>query len=76
MIWKNNGYIYTNANGKKCIGNKRLYRNPGGVGDFDVAYTPQAEYTFALDENEKTLTLSNDVSSDTMPVRLPIKLNR
>ncbi len=60
MIWKNNGYIYTNANGKNALGINDFIENPGGVGDFDVAYTPQAEYTFALDENEKTLTLSND----------------
>lgn len=44
--------IYTNANGKNALGINDFIENPGGAGDFDVAYTPQAEYTFALDENE------------------------
>lgn len=58
MVWKNNGYIYTNAAGKNALGGDFI-ENPGGVGDFDVAYVPIANYTYALDETAKTLTLNN-----------------
>lgn len=61
VIWENNGYIYTNEAGKNGLGNPAgVISDPGGVGDFDVPYVPNAEgYTFILDEENMTLTLSD-----------------
>lgn len=56
MIWKNNGKIYTNSAGKDALGGVATVP---GAGDFDVEYTPKASYTYALDETNKTLTLSD-----------------
>jgi PKD repeat protein len=55
--WKNNGYIYTNEAGKNALGGEFI-ENPGGVGDFDVKFTPKDNYTFALNEAERTITLN------------------
>lgn len=57
LVWKNNGYIYTNEPGKNALGGAFI-ENPGGAGDFDVQYEPKSSYTFALDEDAGTLTLS------------------
>lgn len=57
MIWKNNGYIYTNKEGKDDLGISDFVENPGGKGDFDVKYAPKESYTYSLDEKNKTLTL-------------------
>lgn len=60
LIWKNNGYIYTNGAGVSGLGNPAgVISNPGGVGDFDVPYAPNAAYTFILNENDNTLELSD-----------------
>ncbi|MDR2969196.1 MAG: PKD domain-containing protein [Tannerellaceae bacterium] len=58
LEWKNNGYIYTNAAGKDALGGE-FVDNPGGAGDFDVKYAPKSAYTFALNETDKTITLSD-----------------
>lgn len=58
--WENNGYIYTNAAGKSALGIAYFIDNPNGVGDFDVAYVPQSNLTFSINETAKTITLSND----------------
>lgn len=58
LSWKNNGYIYTNEAGKNALGGDFI-ENPGGVGDFDVKYTPKESYTFSLDETNKTITLND-----------------
>lgn len=61
LVWKNNGYIYTNKEGLDMLGNPAGFvDNPGGVGDFDVPYKPKDSYTFSFDENAMTLTLSDD----------------
>jgi PKD repeat protein len=57
LEWKNNGYIYTNEAGKNALGGE-VIENPGGVGDFDVKFTPKDSYTFSLNETEKTITLN------------------
>ncbi len=59
LQWKNNGYIYTNDNGRKALGITDVVENPGGTGDFDVKYVPKANYTFTLNETDKTLKLSD-----------------
>ncbi len=60
--WENNGYIYTNAAGVSALGNPTgIIDNPGGVGDFDVPYSPQESgYTFKLNEENMTLELSGN----------------
>ncbi len=60
MEWKNNGYVYTNENGRKALA-ELGYTNSvvPGAKDFDVAYVPKASYTFSLNESAKTLTLSD-----------------
>ena len=58
LEWKNNGYVYTNAAGLAALGGEYV-EDPGGAGDYDVAFTPAATYTFSLDEASKTLTLKN-----------------
>lgn len=60
MKWENNGYVYTNAAGVAGLGNPAgVIENPGGVGDFDVPYVPDAAgYTFKLNEDAMTLELS------------------
>ena len=56
LIWKNQGYIYTNENGMNHLG---IPGTPNAaVGDFDVPYTPADNLTFSLDETNMTLTLS------------------
>lgn len=61
VIWRNNGYVYTNAAGLAGLGNPAgIVDNPGGAGDFDVPFTPKDSYTFSLNEGAKKLTLSND----------------
>lgn len=60
LKWENNGYIYTNGAGVSGLGNPAgVIDNPGGVGDFDVPYEPKESYTFILDEEAGTLTLSD-----------------
>jgi hypothetical protein len=55
LIWKNQGYIYTNENGMNHLG---IPGTPNAaVGDFDVPYTPADNLTFTLDETAMTLTL-------------------
>lgn len=58
MVWKNNGYVYTNGAGKNALPPADFVENPGGVGDFDVAYTPGKNLTFSLNESTMTLKLS------------------
>lgn len=58
LIWKNQGYIYTNENGMNHLGMGGT-ANPA-VGDFDVPYTPADNLTFSLDEDNMTLTLSGN----------------
>lgn len=60
FAWKNNGYVYTNANGKAALADLG-YTNAVAppAGDFDVEYAPKASYTFSLDEASGTLTLSD-----------------
>ncbi|MDF9831165.1 PKD domain-containing protein [Parabacteroides sp. PF5-6] len=58
LEWKNNGYVYANEPGKNALGGEFI-DNPGGAGDFDVKYTPKSSYTFALNETDKTITLSD-----------------
>ena len=58
LIWKNQGYIYTNENGMNHLG---MGGTPNAaVGDFDVPYVPADNLTFALDEDNMTLTLSGN----------------
>ena len=56
MIWKNNGYVYSNAVGKDALGGNAIVP---GAGDYDVEYTPKSSYTYTLDENNMTLTISD-----------------
>lgn len=60
MVWKNNGSVYTNENGRVALAGLG-YPNSvvPGDGDFDVAYAPKSSYTFTLKESAKTLTLSD-----------------
>ena len=58
LIWKNQGYIYTNENGMNHLGMGGT-PNPA-VGDFDVPYTPADNLTFSLDEDNMKLTLSGN----------------
>ena len=60
MVWKNNGSVYTNENGRVAL-SALGYPNSvvPGDGDFDVAYAPKSAYTFTLKESAKTLTLSD-----------------
>ena len=58
LVWKNQGYIYTNENGMNHLGIAGT-ANPV-VGDFDVPYVPSDNLTFALDEENMTLTLSGN----------------
>ena len=58
LIWKNQGYIYTNENGMNHLG---IAGTPNPVvGDFDVPYVPADNLTFSLDEDNMTLTLSGN----------------
>jgi len=58
LIWENQGYIYTNENGMNHLG---IAGTPNPVvGDYDVPYTPAGNLTFALDEDNMTLTLSGN----------------
>ena len=56
LIWKNNGYIYTNENGMNHLGKGGTPNE--AVGDFDVPYTPADGLTFTFDEAAGKLTLS------------------
>lgn len=56
MLWKNNGFVYTNAAGKDVLGGTATVPD---AGDFDVTYTPKENYTYTLDEANKTLILSD-----------------
>jgi hypothetical protein len=58
MIWKNNGYVYTNAAGKDALGGTAIV--PPESGDFDVEYVVNSNYNFTLDEANNTLSLSNN----------------
>ena len=60
--WKNNGYVYTNATGKTALAAKGytgFIDRSATAGDFDIAYVPKTNYTFALNETTKTITLSD-----------------
>ena len=57
--WVNNGSVYTNGAGKTALaalGYSTAVSPPDG--DFDVAYVPKTNYTFALNEAAKTITLN------------------
>lgn len=56
LIWKNQGYIYTNENGMNHLGIPGT-ANPT-VGDFDIPYVPANNLTFSLDEDNGILSLS------------------
>lgn len=56
LEWKNNGYIYTNESGKNALGGEYIE----ALGDYDMKYALKSSYTFALNETEKTITLSGD----------------
>lgn len=60
LTWTNNGKIYTNEAGKNALA-ALGYPNSSvpGAGDFDVEYTPNASYTFSLNETDGTITLSD-----------------
>jgi len=60
FAWTNNGYVYTNANGKAALADLG-YTNAVAppAGDFDVEYAPNASYTFSLDEAAGILSLSD-----------------
>ena len=58
LIWKNQGFIYTNENGMNHLGIPGT-ANPV-VGDFDVPYVPASNLTFSLDEDNMTLTLGGN----------------
>lgn len=60
MIWKNNGNVYSNENGRVALA-AMGYPNSvvPGDGDFDITYAPKAAYTFTLKESANTLTLSD-----------------
>lgn len=60
LEWKNNGYVYTNGAGKDALHSSDVVANPGGKGDFDVAYTPANNLTFAFNESDMSLKLSGD----------------
>jgi hypothetical protein len=58
--WKNNGDVYSNEAGRAALAGMGFPNSVvPGDGDFDIAYSPKAAYTFALDETAKTLTLSD-----------------
>ncbi|HZL08806.1 MAG TPA: hypothetical protein VFC65_02325 [Prolixibacteraceae bacterium] len=58
--WTNNGSIYTNAAGVADLAGKGYPTSvAAAAGDFDVTYAPKANYTFALNETAKTITLSD-----------------
>lgn len=60
--WKNNGYVYTNGTGKTALAAKgytAFIDRSATAGDFDIAYVPKTNYTFALNETTKTITLSD-----------------
>lgn len=57
--WKNNGSVYSNEAGRvalAALGFATSVVPPDG--DFDIAYVPKTNYTFALNETAKTITLS------------------
>jgi len=58
--WKNNDSVYSNDKGRAALA-ALGYPNSviPGAGDFDIAYMPKTNFTFALDENAKTITLSD-----------------
>ncbi len=57
FVWKNNGNIYTNENGKNHMGVDGV---APPAGDFDCPYNPNDKsYTFSLDEEAMTITLSD-----------------
>ena len=58
LIWKNQGYIYTNENGMNHLGIPGT-ANPA-VGDFDVPYLPDENLTFTLDEANNKLLLGGN----------------
>ena len=55
LIWKNNGYIYTNEAGMNHLGIPGI---PSEIGDFDVPYVPADDLSYIFDESSMTLTLS------------------
>ena len=58
LVWKNQGYIYTNENGMNHLG---IAGTPNAiVGDFDVPYVPADNLTFTLDEDNNKLILGGD----------------
>lgn len=60
MTWVNNGSVYTNGAGKDglaALGYTTAVVPPAG--DFDVAYTPAANYTFSINTTDLTITLSD-----------------
>ncbi|MBV5283380.1 MAG: PKD domain-containing protein [Paludibacter sp.] len=60
--WKNNGYVYSNGAGKTSLADKgytAFIDRSATAGDFDIAYVPKTNYTFALNETAKTITLSD-----------------
>jgi len=60
MVWENNGYVYTNNAGRLALADLGYTNSVAPeAGDFDVEYAPKAQYTFALNEQAGTLTLSD-----------------
>ena len=58
LVWKNQGYIYTNENGMNHLG---IAGTPNAiVGDYDVPYVPADNLTFTLDEDNNKLILGGD----------------
>lgn len=60
MIWKNEGQVYTNEEGKaKLLSDGFGPATVPPAGDFDVEYTPKDKYTFSLNTQDSTLTISD-----------------
>ncbi len=62
MLWKNNGYVYTNENGLSGLAEMGYpnSKHPEGDSDYDVEMKPTGPYTFMINESAKTITLSNN----------------
>lgn len=60
LNWTNEGYVYTNGAGLPglaALGYNKTVVPPAG--DFDVEFSPAANYTFSLNTTDSTLTLSD-----------------
>ncbi|MDD4970186.1 MAG: hypothetical protein PHT07_12245 [Paludibacter sp.] len=60
MVWKNNGFVYSNGPGVTALAALGHTNSVAALdGDFDIGFVPKATYTFALNEVDKTITLSD-----------------